>query len=664
MNRFSSEYFILLTDTELNQLVTAKNRDDFQPDLKGFLYATRKLKELRLLSFTSKDHEWNPPELSLHDGKEIKDSKGNVRGFQEVMLLPARPGEAQMGLCYDWFWSEFGKFLHEKNIWSHKYQNELICVYPQQVSFVPEEEWKKFWEKISSKEHLEQSLAIFLDNKTLFKNQAKPWDSNDIPILSEDMANYLIEYYNHGKSRKRLFKQGSISKSLSDLEDTVRKGSYSFIPLQREPLSDSVSGGDFDTKPKHIRCASCGEIIDKKKGLERLAIFLKDSDERPQSGSHKDQKNRYCKRCVATVFLCPVKLAPETLTVRFNNEKSGNIDEIVSMELRKYVAQTLHIHAGNFVSLHLTESVDRKPLGQIFGAYHYSLWKMGVTFPPELFVQNFTVDVYPGEEMFNLPNWALWFVSSLCHWDKVFEYNCYSSKDNRPHFSQFLRLVTGKKIFQAFYVLIAGNVINDSYINSWKINALQEIWSGLENVLKQNTEKEEDMPIPNYPKIAGFAGLLLPLAERVQSAKKEPNEKKRAIGKLLEEVDRPVQYAYTAARETGSPDFIFCKRPQNRYFFEKAMELLAWAGEDVENLKKEGEEKAADLAEKDPPAFSWMNKSEQKIFIGPDQITRVTSALVSENEKPYENEADWRAFAYQVKLALWSMFPRYLGSQD
>ena len=167
------------------------------------------------------------------------------------------------------------------------------------------------------------------------------------------------------------------------------------------------------------------------------------------------------------------------------------------------------------------------------------------------------------------------------------------------------------------------------------------------------------MPIPDYPMIAGFAGLLLPLAERVQSSKKTDVEKKRAITKLLEEADKPIQYAYTAARESGSGDFIFCKRPHNRFFYEKAVELLNKVGEDVETLEKEGERIVKENA-----AFTWAQSAEAKIFIGPDQIARTTSALISEQEKPYSNEADWRAFAYQVKLALWSFFPRYLGTME
>jgi hypothetical protein len=136
-------------------------------------------------------------------------------------------------------------------------------------------------------------------------------------------------------------------------------------------------------------------------------------------------------------------------------------------------------------------------------------------------------------------------------------------------------LLSRKKIFEAFYTLISGNVIRASYAKTWKLNALQDIWEEFEQVLQHTINKEDNrMPIPDYPRIAGMTGLLLPLAERVQSANKQPDEKRIAIKKLLEEVDRPVQYAYTAARETGSPDFIFCKRAGNRYFFDKALSLL------------------------------------------------------------------------------------------
>ena len=662
---FQTEHFILLSNEEINHLVQAENRNKYQPVLSSFLYAVKNLTALRRLSFSSEKGLWAPPSFSLTDRDEVLDQFGKCRGRYYSYPLPARPGEPQMALSHDWFWSEFSMFLNETGVWTYTNESEFIVVAPDKQRFSIKEKWVQFWKKLSSTKHLKQSLNLFLNNKTLFKKPAiaKPWDSHDIPVLSENMADFLIRYYQSGQSRKKHFRQGSIKNAIADLKDTIQKGDYEIVPMipMKKDLHH-VRGGDFYTGEKYIRCAACGEFLLKKDGVKQLAIFLKDADERLQSAAQKDQKPHYCKRCVATVFLCPVKLAPETLTIRLAKNDNSPYSE-TEMVLKKFVAQTLHVHAGNFLSLHLDESIKRKPLIQVWGAYHYALWKIAVTFPPELFAQNFRVQVYPGEESFRLPSWILWFISSLASWDNVLKINAYRNFD--VPFSKFLRLVAQQKVFQAFYVLIANDIIKSHYSHTWKINALQEIWGGLERMLTQNSEKEEHMPLPDYPRIAGFAGLLLPLAQRVESSKKAENEKKIAVGKLLEEVDKPIQYAYTAARESGSTEFIFKKRPGNHYFFEKAMQLMAWAGEDVETLKKQSIEKAKKLIEKDGKSFSWLDGDGDMAFISADQIARVTSALVCEGEAPpYESEADWRSFAYQVKLALWSMFPRYLGSKS
>lgn len=654
------EYFVFLSEDELRNLAGAKNREDYQPELGAFLSATKKLSERRRLMLPSSDHVWGSPRLTLDQNGTVVDVNSQmIRAHTYRYPLPERPGEPQMAFSYDWFWEKFCASLCAKGVWAYNTESEMILSFPAHVSFSLEDEWAYFWSELASIDNVERSIGVYLDNKSLFKKQAKPWDSNDIPILSKDMAQYLISYYKQGRARKKHFKQHSIANAILDLEWAIQNGKYDTIPFWPKGKKDGhVQGGDFSIGQKIVRCAGCGDIIEKKNGCKRLAIFIKDSDERPQSARNKDDRSTYCKRCVATVFLCPVKLTRETLVVKFieANPTKGRLvtTNDIEAELRKYVAQTLHVQAGSFIGLHLTEHVENgKSLCEVWGAYHYALWKLGGLFPAELFAQGFSIEVYPGAETFLLPRWSLWFLASLARWDSVFRYNCYAKREFRPHFAQFLRLLSRRKVFDALYVLISGGLIRP-YEHSWRINQLQDIWYEFENI----SSKEEQMPIPDYPKIAGFAGLLLPLAERVQTSKKE-GEGKRAVSKLLEEVDRPVQFTYTAGRESGASDFIFCKKPRNRYFFDKAMELLRWAGEDVASLKTE-----AERIVNEQPGFAWAKNAEEKVFICPDQIARVTGALTSEGEKPYENESDWRAFAYQVKLALWSMFPRYLGPQD
>ncbi|MBF0508597.1 MAG: hypothetical protein HQK57_06685 [Deltaproteobacteria bacterium] len=316
---------------------------------------------------------------------------------------------------------------------------------------------------------------------------------------------------------------------------------------------------------------------------------------------------------------------------------------------------------------------SERTLSQEIGAYHYTVWKMAVTFPPEIFAQGFGVEVYPGEETFRLPIWLLWYISSLAElYPRTFEskvsgswYNDKRDKAKKSRFERFLRLTSSGKLFHGFYVFIRLLARKDKknlkdkkpkiHKDDVRMNQLQNIWSHLEHILNE----EEFMPIPDYPKIVGFAGLLLPLAQGIERDKeKSEHEKRRAISKLLDNVDRPIQFSYTAAKEQKWNNFIFCKQPDNTYFFEKALDLLKWSGEDVNKLLEEGKERVGKNAK-----FSWAWEK-QVILIGPDRINRVTANLRNEGEKPFENEADWRGFAYQVKLALWSMFPEYLGSES
>ena len=111
MQRFQTEYFILLDDEELKSLVTARNREYFQPELEYFLKATGKLQMLRILSFETKDHEWNPPFFYENRNNEIVDQNGKLCGRKQILPLSTRPGEPQMALSYDWFWEEFCSFL-------------------------------------------------------------------------------------------------------------------------------------------------------------------------------------------------------------------------------------------------------------------------------------------------------------------------------------------------------------------------------------------------------------------------------------------------------------------------------------------------------------------------------------------------------------------------
>lgn len=669
MDLFPPSCFCLLDETEWEALVDSSSRDSYQPHLSRFLRATGQSRLLRRMALSASAKPFAFPHVEIDGHGWIVDKAGTCRGRLVRLSLPARSYEPQLALSHDWFWSEWCSFLCSATCWAQIRHGEVDLVLSrrheawdrieeQGITRWLKERWEQCWQHLGSRAHLEQSLALYLEHKTLFKKQASPWGVKDIPVFSRDLAEFLVEYYKNGPHRLKLFKKVTLPAKTHELEELLDRGTFTSIPFPfNETEHTAVPPGDcFLGRSNPVACHSCGRAIARRESYPRLALFLKDADERPQSGKHKDEKPLFCPLCVAMVLVCPVKLTPETLTVRFlSSDEDSTVGTTATEELRKYVAQSLHVHAGNFVSLHVPERADGKFLAALWGAQAYSLWKMAVTFPPELFQRGFGVEVFPGEEQFRLPRWLLWFTSALAHWHHGFEYRCYAVNELRVPFAQFLRLAARGKVFHAFYTLMAGGVIQEDS-RSWRWIALQDIWAQLETLMQE----EDVMPLPDYPTIVGFAGLLLPLAERVEYRKRSnPKEAKRAIGKLLEEVDRPIQYAYTAAREAGDSTFIFCRRAQYRTFYDKAVELLDRAGEDVESLRREGRRIVEERE-----AFAWARDAEEQIFIGPDQVVRVACYLVNEGEAPpYAAEADWRAFAYQVKLALWSMFPHYLGTE-
>jgi len=669
MNLSLPSRFCLLDEAEREALVDSRDRASYQPHLGRFLSTTGQSRLLRRLTLGASEKSFAFPRLEMDGRGWIVDETGTRRGRLVRLSLPARSYEPQLALSHDWFWNEWCSFLCSPFSWARTRHGEVDLVLgrgheawkrigQQGVSGWLEEQWERLWHHLGSRPHLERSLALALGYKTLFKAQASAWGVKDIPVFSRDLAEFLVDYYKNGPRRLQLFKRASLPAKTRELEELLSRGTFTSIPFPfHESEYPAVPPGDyFSGRSDPVTCHGCGRAVHRKNAYARLAVFLKDADERPQSGKHKDEKPLFCPLCVAMVLACPAKLTPETLTVRFLCSEGDFEDNATAAEeLRKYVAQSLHVHAGNFVSLHVSERADGKSLAALWGAQAYSLWKTAVTFPPELFQQGFGVEVFPGEERFRLPRWLLWFTSAMADWDRGFKYRFVAEKKLRVPLAQFLRLAARGKVFHAFYALLAGGAIQGDS-RSWRWIALQDIWSRLETLMLE----EDVMPLPDYPTIVGFAGLLLPLAERVEYRKRsDPKEAKRAIGKLLEEVDRPIQYAYTAAREAGDSTFIFCRRPQNRTFYDKAVELLARAGEDVEGLRREGRRIVEERE-----AFAWARDAEEQIFIGPDQVVRVTCYLVNEGEAPpYAGEADWRAFAYQVKLALWSMFPHHLGTE-
>lgn len=233
MRLFLLEYLILLSKEELMDLLRSADRESYQPDLSRFLHLTKNLEGLRELSYPPSKESWKAPELLLYENNQILNHE-KIRGIRYAFPLPVKPGETQLALCHDWFWTEFCIFLCKQKIWAYKTDTEWIVIVPEDISFSAKESWKEFWALLSSREYLPKSMGLYLDHKSIFKQQASAWCSENIPILSSEMAQYLLDYYQHGKRKKKLFKEESIYKAIEDIEKRIQKNQYDSIPFPEE----------------------------------------------------------------------------------------------------------------------------------------------------------------------------------------------------------------------------------------------------------------------------------------------------------------------------------------------------------------------------------------------------------------------------------------------
>lgn len=266
MNNFQSEYFILLTEAERDRLVSARNRDDFQPGLNAFLNGTRNLKALRRLAFDADAHEWAGPRLFLQENDEILDHEGNVRGQRHVLPLPARPGEAQMALSYDWFWSEFCKFIIKADCFPVFYERQIIVFSKENMKFDINQIWDDFIKMAGSKDFVSKHLGYYFNNKLIYKQKghkaptkAKAWHEDVIPVFSHGLRDFLITYYeNISLAPIKYFSDEQCDSALKRLRELKEYEEINFpvIPIN----SGIVKPGDNSSS----LCAGCGKPFDKK----------------------------------------------------------------------------------------------------------------------------------------------------------------------------------------------------------------------------------------------------------------------------------------------------------------------------------------------------------------------------------------------------------------
>ena len=405
------------------------------------------------------------------------------------------------------------------------------------------------------------------------------------------------------------------------LEELLRLLSLSSPDVEVPPLvSETPFALDLrDPGDKADVCYGCGRPLGKDKLKASKLVFASPS-QRLQSGNGQEEP-WVCPSCAALALLSPIKPGEGSVLVQVG---SYGAPEAAKHFARLLVTGTLHVAAGRYLLLN-SPQVGGKPLAQALGRVVYALQALGQEVNPKV-LERFPFYLVEGAQEIPLPPRALW----LSH---VLQRAFASRPDeggevNRP-LGEALRYALGDLPWHALYTLARryGRVADRFSLE----DGLMRYASLLEKEvgMKENTDLSQ-----RFRDVAGLTGLLSAWVGYVEGqVGRNSQEAKRAVVKLLDNLERPGDFLYVAAYHLDSTQARLYEAG-GAFFYQEAKRLLQEAGA------------RAQEAEEGSGRF---------LTVSQDDLHRVYAHLAAR----YPGKA-WEGFIYEVRLSLASRFPQYI----
>ncbi|VCU54957.1 hypothetical protein TTHNP4_00407 (plasmid) [Thermus thermophilus] len=475
-----------------------------------------------------------------------------------------------------------------------------------------------------------KGVAFFLLAWCLAEEQISESDLGQLPSEKRALVKEAAEKLKGGRGRYLLGKSyaKAIRKRAKELIRCVEDNS--FDPWPRCVLSPEVpflllrDAGDAQGSI----CYGCGHALPRSGGSLRAykiskIVFSKPTVRRQSDYDGTDNKARICDLCAVLSLASPLKLAQGSVLVRVGHLDEG---EIARHFVRSAVLGTLHVAAGRYIQLNSPILTRKsKPLAQELGRVVYALQALGQEVNPKV-LERFPFYLVEGAQEIPLPPRALW----LSH---VLQRAFASRPDeggevNRP-LGEALRYALGDLPWHALYTLARryGRVADRFSLE----DGLMRYASLLEKEvgMKENTDLSQ-----RFRDVAGLTGLLSAWVGYVEGqVGRNSQEAKRAVVKLLDNLERPGDFLYVAAYHLDSTQARLYEAG-GAFFYQEAKRLLQEAG--------------ARAQEAEEGSGRFLNVSQ-------DDLHRVYAHLAAR----YPGKA-WEGFIYEVRLSLASRFPQYI----
>lgn len=422
---------------------------------------------------------------------------------------------------------------------------------------------------------------------------------------------------------------------------------YQLPPLvtAEPPTYAPRAAGDDNSK----LCYACGRVLSRGEATFTANKFIFASpSQRPQSASAQKQP-AICGVCAALSFVSAIKVGGGRLIVRMQPQSDPLSDSLAAGrhnepalpermgdQLRMFIMGELGLVAGRYVLLQATEKVDDKLLADQLGGAQYALYKVAVSFLPEVF-RRFRIVAVVGDTEVTLANGQLAVMRRL---SDIFGLNrSWNDKGQFAAFGRAVHRVQQDEVTFAIYELMTSGVA--SIDQGWG----RERAAALEALHKEHLEwlkmNNVDMA-QEYKDIAAMTALVLPFVDKVRNERQgDLNQQRIEARKVIERADDPHELMYTVVSSGGDEQArpsvrVFLNRNADTYFsYDQLVALL-------EQLPQQPEARTSRYENSIPLTF--------------DDLVAVYAYIRGTH---YRTEKEWREFTYKLKLSLAARFPQF-----
>ncbi len=495
-------------------------------------------------------------------------------------------------------------------------------------------------DKEKDRERLIRQREKMVADLAAFEQRYSPlfaaWEAlaSELPEWAERVQNMRSEF--RGMASTQVAKAGAkiakASSQIGDLAVKMQNGDYYQLPPLLRTVEGAVSvrrAGDTNTKV----CYSCGREIEKKQPVfQTNTVIFASPVQRLQSGG-SETRPKICAACAALAFVSPIKLGEGRLVLRLlerGQSEAKAARYMLEDQLRMLTVGEFNVVAGRYALLQASEQIGTDMVYDKLGGVQYAIYKIASLFPAETFV-HYAPEVVIGEASISIAGRHVVWMSHLLD---VFamQRNQWNDKGQFAAFGRTIRQIQQDRVIHAIYELLRSGFIDANLIGRVRLVQLEILRSEHVRWLDmENEQKKADF----YRDVAGMTGMLYAFCSFVYT-KFSGNEQRIEVRKLIERLDDPYNFSYTAAGNTKL-EIATLFRQEDMYFsYDEAKRILATIGVDTSSREQIND------------------KQQLQLRVNFDDVVAAYTWLW---ENRYPKTTEQRDFLYALKLSLHARFP-------